>query len=556
MTGSRGGACPARLICALLYFSLAPAAGQAPVSASASPSAPVSLPSIALGFGHFSGTPDHAIVQEPRLSYGGELTLRADGLTGNLLRQQYDLTGSVRAHEADTTLTAESLHFDGLANQGLALRALLTQRPYTVRARQIAVTASEIVAQQAEFTTAPPNVRPDLDVRAQSLSLFPARRHGELRNASFYLFHARVLTLPRVGFSLGSGAGNSGRQGNIPTVGYSGRYGAYLAIGGGAARSGRIRYRVVLPARQSVQARVTSEQTLFFHAAPGGPPPVPVAANDYLGALRKLATARRPPLPEHDPLLFHDFLPDPNPIRLFDGPPATRLSLGEELSTHIEATGRRMDNLYVSRLPEVTLNGQQPLAQTDALPRAMTAEAFRSALRQIVPVVTAQAAAGAFREQPANIRAQRARLALGLSTRPLLVAPNTVILPFVQTTANAYNVSGLRSRYNYAQFGMAVNHYFSDRSAIGLQYVGSKQSGDSPFNFDVIDTSRELDGRIQVGNRRLAVAGQVRYDLTRGGVIDYKLAVAPGLAGLTPIFSYNFRNRSVGVGVAIEGITF
>ena len=40
------------------------------------------------------------------------------------------------------------------------------------------------------------------------------------------------------------------------------------------------------------------------------------------------------------------------------------------------------------------------------------------------------------------------------------------------------------------------------------------------------------------------------------GVIDYQIAVAPALRGFIPVFSYNFRTRSLGLGVEIKGITF
>jgi len=62
--------------------------------------------------------------------------------------------------------------------------------------------------------------------------------------------------------------------------------------------------------------------------------------------------------------------------------------------------------------------------------------------------------------------------------------------------------------------------------------------------------------RLQMGNRHLVVAGRVRYDLSRSGVIDYQLALSPALRGLLPVFSYNFRTRSLGLGVEVKGITF
>ena len=161
---------------------------------------------------------------------------------------------------------------------------------------------------------------------------------------------------------------------------------------------------------------------------------------------------------------------------------------------------------------------------------------------------------GQYREQPTNIDARRIRTQLGLSARPLLIAPNTVLLPRVSVTSNGY--SGTKSAYRYDQVSVAVNHYFSDVSAVGVQFLASTTGGNSPFNFDVLDTSRELDVRLQLGSSRLVTAGRVRYDLAHSGVIDYQVAVSPVLRGLAPVFSYDFRTRSLGLGLELPGITF
>lgn len=559
-----------------LLLALTPARAQDPASESTAPlpittspntssAAPhaAALPAVSLDYGHFAGSLDQAVVQGGTLTYGGELTLRAGMLQGDLLHQQYDATGGVRVHEADTTLISRSLHLSGKQGVGTAQAALLTQKPYTVRAAQIDLTPSSVVAHEADATTAPPEKRPDLDLRAQTISLFPQRHHGELRNASLYLFRARVLTLPRIGFTIGTGGRSTRRQGILPTVGISGRYGTYLAFGGDGslARPLPFHYRLVLSTRQQTQLRVTSRQTLFEQrptAAPISEMPQPLHP-DYLGALRMLATIRRPPLPEGDPLLFHDFLPDRNPIDLFDGPARTNLSVYEEVSTHQEAIGRRQDNIYVSRLPEVSLNATLPLGAAPPPLTGTDPRAFRRHLQHVQFVAFAQAGVGEFREERRGdnegaVQASRRRGVLGLTTQPLLVAPNTVILPQIELTSNFY--SGQNHAYKFAQLTLAASHYFSERNAIGIRYLQSGESGDSPFDFDHLDTTRELDVRAQTGSARRAVAALVRYDLKRGGVIDYKLAIAAGLEGITPVLSYNFRNRSIGLGVEIPGVTF
>ncbi len=315
----------------LLLLALSPARAQdnasettAPLPVTTSPIVPIAspraaaLPSVSLDYGTFSGSLDRAVVQGGTLTYGGELTLHAGTLQGDLLHQQYDATGGVRVHEADTTLISRSLHLSGRQGVGKAEAALLTQKPYTVRAAQIDLTSTSVVAHEADATTAPPQKRSDLDLRAQTISLFPQRHHGELRNASLYLFRARVLTLPRVGFALGTSGGAARRQGVLPTFGISGRYGTYLAFGGSSslAQAVPFRYRLVVSTRQQTQIRVSSRQPLLEQRPPAAlisDNPQPLHP-DYLGALRTLATIRRPPLPEGDPLLFGCLTARPAPL--------------------------------------------------------------------------------------------------------------------------------------------------------------------------------------------------------------------------------------------------
>ena len=488
--------------------------------------------------------------------YGGEVTFDADSGDGDVKSKLYTLKGHVRLHETDTTLKAAEVTFSGKTRRGTATDALLTQGLYTLRADTMGGTPELITAEGVDLTTVPPDQRPDYHVRAQTLTLDEKTHRGVLRNATVFLFGARLLTVPRVTFHAGGGGGEARRHVTIPVIGVSARYGTYVALGSGL-RLGPVplQYRVLLPMRQKVEMSVTSRQTLYLPrppAAPASPDSEPPPT--LLERIRVFATVPRGPLPAGDPLLFHDFLPEPNPITLFDAPSRGGLGLSEEVSTHVAARGRLRDDLYVSRLPEVSLSGQIPLTRVVSPSIPGDPQAFRESLRHLVFYADAQETVGAYREQPTDVYARRARTQFGLSARPLLIAPNTILLPRLSVTSSSY--SGSKTAYHYDQASLAVNHYFSSLTAVGIQFLASKTGGDSPFNFDVLDTSRELDVRLQLGGRHLVTAGRVRYDLVRSGVIDYQVAFSPILSGLAPVFSYNFRTRSFGLGVEIPGITF
>ena len=533
------------------------------------------LPSVDTTVKAITGPLDRPHVQGLRIVYGGELTLNADQVDGDLSplvpglpgrNKRYTLSGHVRIHETDTTLNAALVTFDGVAGEADAADVLLNQKALTVRSKSLQAAPQRLAvppggkvvylltATEGDITTVPPGEKADYRIHAQRITLDEGKKRGVLYNATLYLFGTRLLTIPRIFFRLGSGGGAGRRTGALPTFGVSSRYGTYLAFGS-SLRIGNapVQYRLLLPTRQSVEAAVTSQQTLYAPPARVAPAPRTLPLT-FLERLRAAATAPVPILPEGDPLRFHDFLPAPNPIRLFDSPSRGGLGLSEELSSHVAAQGRLRDDLYVSRVPEVTLRGQVPLTRLPAPPLYGDPQAFRAALRHLVFYADAQETIGEYREQPTNINARRVRLQFGFSAYPLLVAPNTVFQPRVSVSTSGY--SGSKRAYRYNQLALAANHYFSDLTAVGVQFLASTTSGDSPFNFDVLDTSRELDVRLQTGSRQLITAGQVRYDLSRHSVIDYQIAIAPALGGFTPVFSYNFRTRTLGLGAEIKGITF
>ncbi len=520
---------------------------------------PPAAPAVDLVYQRLSGPVDHPRIVLPRVVYGNELTLDADTAEADLAARRYVLSGHVRVHETDTTLRTGAVTLSGAAQTALVDSALVTQRVFSLRADTLTAQPTRVVGQHVMVTTVADGGRADVSIRAQTLTLDQTSERGTLRNASLYLFGTRLLTVPRVTFRVGSRGGAAQRKLLIPTIGVSSRYGTFLAFGS-STRIGAVpfQYRLLLPTRQSLQAVVFGQQTLYAPSSPRPPEAPPGPPPTLLENIRAFATAPTPLLPAGDPLLFHDFLPQPNPIILFDAPDRGGLTLGEEGSIHVAANGRRRDDLYVSRLPEVTLHGRLPLTPLPPRPATGDPAAFRAALRRVVLYLDAQETIGSYREQlstaPYTIRARRTQTQVALSAFPFLIAPNTVIQPRFSISSSGY--SGSKTAYRYDQLAVDINHYFSDLAAVGVQFKGSTASGDSPFNFDVLDSTRELDVRLQMGNRHLVVAGRVRYDLSQSGVIDYQLALSPALRGLLPVFSYNFRTRSIGLGVEVKGVTF
>lgn len=545
MTGNKS-----LVLAALALALISPAIAQQPLAKAA----PEPLPDVNLQFGSLSGSPDDALVISPVITYGGEMTVRADKLQGNLLKQSYAATGNVRVHETDTTLSADSLTYDAAKDHGSAAQALLVRKPFVVRAKQINLDPDLVTAFVGRFSTGPLGTPPDLEARFGDLSIVPTTHNAVMHNAAIYLFRAHLLTVRRLSFN--TAAANGGRKQSIflPVIGASARYGPFFAYKGSFSSSHDAQYRIFLPTRQAPQLRVTDSQVLLQAKKPAPRPQTSAEKQGYLAVIRQLATIPEGPLPDGDPLLFHGFLPDKDNIQPLGDLPTAGLSLHEELSTRNETSGNRISNLYVSRLPEINLAGSLPITRVPSKPTSGDPSAYRTYLKHVVLIADASTGYGYFQEQPDNIHAARQRDSIGVSTQPILIGPNTLFQPSVNLTTNFY--SGRRQTYHFLQASVEVNHYYTPYSAVSVQYLQATTGGQSPFNFDVLDTSKELRSWVQVGNRRLAVAGEVRYDVTRGGIFDYKFAIAPGLAGITPVLSYDFQNGTVGVGVDIPGLTF
>lgn len=543
--------------------------------------------------GTLTGTPNDPVV----LTYGGELNISARDIYLDEQDQTYRAIGNPTVREFTAELSAGTLQLQGgragVPAVGTATDALLVRPPFTIRAPLITFDSKNIVGDDAYFTTAPPTVRPAYFIRARKLVLFPRMGTGEIDDGALYVLGKRIVTIRRYRFQYGASGSPAGRnQFPLPAFGVSSRYGLFGSLNAPAGTLLPVSFYVLLPTRNSVQARVIAAQVIHVKRKPksapeepivvvgepgkpsGGPPGGDVYTGiDNLSPATAVNQSDRPSsapdkllstirsyavgggiLPLGDPLTFYQLIPWPVMVKPLDPHPGFTVGTVEQVSEHIETSGNQINYLFVSRLPELGVSMQAPITRVYARPEGGDPVKFRRYLRKPVLYVGASTTVGSYFEQPTNIRSNRWQDNAWLTTSPVLVARNTVVVPRLLGTYNWYDNS--QNSYRFAQASLSAMHYLSDRTGFGFDYFLSSVSGSSPFNFDVLDAAQELDARVQVGNRNIAVGGVARIDLDGGGVFDYKVTVAPTIRGLIPVITYDFQNRGVDFGLDFRGLTF
>jgi len=486
-----------------------------------------------------------------RLEYGGVLTITSNSLTGDQITQTYTAEDDVRLVATDTSIDAQDLTFEAQKASVEANKAEIKQRPFIIRAETIRAKPSSISADQARFTTARSGERAGYEIRARTITIDPVSRSGVARDAALYLFGTRIVTIPRFSFKLNTAADGQDEENFRPAIGGSRRYGPFVSV---KRKFGNMDAFVLIPQRQAPTLRFRMYNHLISFKKYDEAPPPPVSPTDYVGLIRKWSTTPKDIVPEGDPLGYHSFLPEDDPIRLFAARPRGGLDSTLEAASRVAAAGNNRDDLYVTRLPEARLIGTIPLTRPRPIPKTGTSEGLRNYLRHPTFYAGASYSFGQFYEQPTNIRHSRSQYDLYGWATPIYLGADTVMAPRVQYTKDYYG--GQHGDYQYTQASVLVQHYFTDRNAFGLQYLLSSVTGSSPFNFDVLDTAKELDARGQIGNHHIVLSGLARYDIDRSRVFDYRVTLAPDFGGLVPTATYDFRARSLSMGLEIDGVSF
>lgn len=486
---------------------------------------------------------------------GREFLLKADHVSGDLETGITAASGHLYMRELGTTITGSSGDFNLKNSFGIFTNVTVAQRALTISADTITIQPSRALATGASFSTCPPGLRQDYHIQARTLVYEETSARVTAIDAGLYLGRTRIAHLHYITFQLARpGHARTLTQTIRQQFGYNRFDGAYLGLGASPRLFDQsISVGVILPTRSPVEASATTliPIKLFrkkHKPAPPAPRPGPVAL------FRQFAQGKQPILPPGDPLMFHNFgAPSPFDNMLANEGNSPAFYLQPNLDIRQRIFGKSVANLTLSRLPELNLLGYIPLAGQQNLPQTGNPEDVRRALRKVALQISLDPSVGYYHEYPDGVHQSREAFAMSLGARPLLIGTNTLFIPRLGVQSNTYSGN---STYHYWQGDLAVERFFTDRDAFGVDYIRSSVGGTSPFIFDSLVTSQELDVRGQVGNRHHIVNVLLRYDLNRGDLFEWDVTYGHVMHCLVPTITYDSQSRNLGFGLNIEGVNF
>jgi len=346
------------------------------------------------------------------------------------------------------------------------------------------------IAHDVDFTTCDA-VRPDYHITAKTLTLSPDYRLTA-RNVALYLGRTRVLVLPSMKLRVG---GRSSTAAVFPRPGYSARDGVSLAQ--------TLRLTDTTHSRTSLDLRLTTKHSVegelgSIYGAGGQLTSFPGRYLTY-GSMRSRALD----VPQLSALGC-----DPQLLRPTN---AARLQPFGRFTLRQRAYDAKNLGLVVFRQPELGasyIGNQLSLTKRKLDPRI-----------ELYPQIVASW--GRFKEIPSpSDYLARSQVAMQGSINTVWLGPRTSIQPLGIATYAAYEDG---QAFRTWGFGIDVAHLARDGAYYSARYISRTSSGSTPFLFDNIDISKEIDLAVQTYIGKHVVGLAMNYDATNGSLFDWEV---------------------------------
>ncbi|MFM7321842.1 MAG: hypothetical protein ACKO5K_10015, partial [Armatimonadota bacterium] len=373
--------------------------------------------------------------------------------------------------------------------------------------------------------------RPEFVLGARTGFLDAVSGRMTLRGATVAVYGARLATVPRLTFAVGTGAHGSGNRLEMPlsfrqsrTSGFA--TGLRLPVPLGTDTAAKVVWEST--STRGEQWAFDAERTIYrgrggrraFFAdgdAPRGSTP-----------LQRLLSA---PPAESLPTAYVDILTMPDLIV----PPGDPLWLRAGASAHRRREfARRGAVVLVSRLPEARFDAHVPIGNGFADVRW---------------------SAGEYREEDRSrsvATANRTQVQARLAAPPLPIAGPVRLQ--LQGSGSLHRYDGLR-RYDVGEARIALDAPLGGRNAFAAGVIVRKESGSTPFLFDRIEAGTEGQARGQVSIGTVVAAMAVRFDLRQHRIFDREIGVGWTGRILEPRLTYRTLGSQIGFTVAVPALS-
>lgn len=524
------------------------------------------LPNFQLSWTSLEGSPSDKLIYSGAQLLWGDLYLKSDQLIYEPGYRRLQANGQALFRRGDETIRGESLAIDAVAGTLNVQNATLITPPFYIEGREVRSGPGTLIVTNARLALQPSG-KSEFELRADEVRVVRADRIA-LENAKFYLYGKRFLTVRHVALPVSVSTAGEVTQTQAPppvVLRYSRISGFVFGFGG------VFRPLFDIPVGVAVdQSSLLGIQYAFSTQIPLVKPPRAVRSRRLtpapfgldprlavLSPLRRLITARpQPPAP--DPVLdYASVLATANPLSLPTRAVTRSVDLTATYSGNQEFGFRRQGPLILSRLPQVTIEGELPFF--GPVPPDSNEEARRF-LRTPRFYLTGSAGIGRYselrpRENAARTATERRSGSLGFATRPLLVGDNLLVLAQATRYENRYGLNA--AHFGYDETTLAADYIFRRQTSLGASYIGRQTRGATPFLFDQLDARNEgqLRGQIALKDNRLILGAGARFDTKERKLFDLEIAVSTRRGVLEPRFTYRRLNSQFGFSIGIIGIT-
>lgn len=424
----------------------------------------------------------------------GETTVTADSVGGSFVTGAFDAEGQVVFTQGERIITGHGLVYNYRTRIGSFRDASASIEGFLFRGEELVSSPEGYLLKKTRFTTCDQE-SPHYYLSAGELRIQPGNRLSA-RRLRMVAFGNTLFSIPKYSLLLRD-RDTAGLQ--LPSVGFSGRYGFYtehaIDIAGGRSSTGRMTLRI--STRQFLQGS----------------------------------------------LMLPDVAGTPLGLR------------AAYLEPHY--AGRRSDVL-VSRLPELTWQfrgaGDPGLRQrpensitlSGDLLDPLKAREARSGIG-----VIAEAGLGYFAEEPSGRGSSRADLRALVWIGPIRLSDTTRAMPAMMARYSRYGTGD-----DYMSIGgqLAAEHRLGPDSYIALTYLTHAVSGATPFEFDPVEIQEELAARLRYPIGGVSLDLGLRYDVRNDSVFDTLVSVAKRFHCLEPKLTWRNRFREISLSVRLVDI--